>query len=89
MNMPTEWDRSGGRRRVDGPGRPGTCDTLQAGGCKAHFVHDAGHLHERGAAPGTVEGEIFERFSPWDRPDPRAVRPNHIGTFAPPVHPPR
>ncbi len=42
MNMPTEWDRSEGRRRVDGPGRPGTSDTLQAEGCKAHF---GGLLH--------------------------------------------
>lgn len=34
MNMPTEWDRSGGPRRVDGPGRPGTSDTLQVGAAK-------------------------------------------------------
>jgi len=40
-------------------------------------------------APETVEGVIFERFSPVGLAWTQVVRPNHIGTFAPPENPPR
>jgi hypothetical protein len=39
-----------------------------------------------GTAPETVEGVIFERFSPVGLAWTQVVRPNHIGTFAPPEH---